>query len=146
MSTSTEQPTRARVSPADWGRPTIVVATVAVAVVVNVLIYAVGRAFGGDFVFTNAGEQIQVTALSVVTLTAGPLALGMALVALLSMRWPAVVKAGLVIGPALALVTIAILTLPADLDTTSTITLSLDHVALVPMTIAGLLALGRRAR
>jgi hypothetical protein len=149
MNISTEQlgnPTRRLLSPAGWGRPNIVVATVVAAVVINEIIYAIGRALGGDFLFTNAGKSTEVTTWSVAALTTGPLLVGMTLVALLSRKWPSIIKVALVVGPALALVTIAILTIPADLDTTSTTTLALCHVALVPVVLGGLLAIARRSR
>jgi hypothetical protein len=123
-----------------------VVATVVAAVVINVTIYAIGRAFGGDFLFTNAGKSIEVDAMSVVILTTVPLVAGMTLAALLSLKWPQIIKVALVVGPALALATIATFTIPADFDTTSTTTLALTHVALVPMVILGLLAIARRSR
>ena len=54
----------------------------------------------------------------------------------------------LFVAPAIALATIAVMTLPAGFDVTSTITLALCHLALVPTTVLGLLALraGRRGR
>ena len=47
-------------------------------------------------------------------------------------------------GPLLALGSIVVMTLPADFDTASKTTLALCHAALVPVMIAGLLALRRR--
>ncbi|MDF2708354.1 MAG: hypothetical protein K0R62_4006 [Nonomuraea muscovyensis] len=70
-----------------------------------------------------------------------PLLIGMTLVALLSRVWRWVILAAMAVAPALALVTVPIMTIPADLDDTSTVTLALCHVTLVPVTLAGLLAL-----
>lgn len=56
------------------------------------------------------------------------------------------VRAALIIGPALAVLTIATMTLPADLDTTSTITLAARHLTLAPIIVVAVSALGRRAR
>lgn len=118
--------------------------TVAVAVVLNLVIYGLGRAGGGDFRFTSAGRPAQVDAVTVAGFTAVPLLVGMTLAAVLARVWPWVVYAGLVVAPVIALGTILVMTIPADLDDVSTITLALCHVALAPVTNFGLLALRRR--
>lgn len=123
------------------GRPAIVAATVAVSVLVNVVIYAVGRAAGGSFRFTSASGPAEVDVLTVVGFTVVPLLLGMTVVALLVRVWPWVATVALFVAPTLALVTIAVMTLPAGFDATSTITLALCHVALVATSALGLLAL-----
>jgi len=143
MSSSTARVNRGLLDPAR--RPVIVAVTVVAAVVINLVVYALGVALGGDFDFTNKGKTIHVSPASIILMTTVPLLVGMTLTALLSLKWSAIIKAALVIGPVLALVTIGIMTIPADLDTTSTITLAVTHVALVPVMIAGLLALARRA-
>ncbi|SDJ41154.1 DUF6069 family protein [Nonomuraea jiangxiensis] len=119
----------------------IVAATVMVALVLNLAIYAVGRALGGDFRFTAQGRPAEVDATTLGGFTVVPLLVGMTLAALLSRIWRPVILVAMVVAPALALVTIPIMTIPADLDEASTITLALCHVALVPVTLAGLLAL-----
>ena len=119
----------------------VVMGTVLVAAVVNLAILAVGRSAGGDFQFASGDDRLTVGADGVAMLTIIPLLVGMTLAALLSHRWPVVLRIGMFVGPALALVTIGLMTLPADLDTTSTVFLSLMHVALVPATILGLRAL-----
>ena len=124
----------------------IVVAAVAAAIVINLAIYAIGRASGGEFLFTASSETAEVDALTVAGFTAVPLSVGMALAALLSLKWPWIIRVALVVGPVLALVTIAIMTIPADFDLASTIALALCHVALVPVMIVGLLAMSRRTR
>ena len=123
------------------GRTAVVVGTVLVATVVNLAILAIGQSAGGDFQFTSGGDRMTVGAGGVAMLTIVPLLVGMTLAALLSLRWPAVLRIGMFAGPAAALVTIGTMTIPADLDTTSTVFLALMHVALVPVTIAGLLAI-----
>jgi hypothetical protein len=120
---------------------TVVAGTVVVAAVVNLAILAVGRSAGGDFQFTSGDDRLTVGAGGVAMLTILPLLVGMSLAALLSVRWPVVLRVGMFVGPALALATIAIMTIPADLDTTSTVFLSMMHVVLVPATILGLRAL-----
>ncbi len=128
---------------AGWNRPVIVIVTVIVATVVNSTVYAIGRLVGGDFRFTSGGVALEVDPLTLIGFTALPLAIGMTAAALLS-RWPWTTTAALVIGPVLAVGSIAGMTLPADFDIASKLALSLCHVALVPAMVAGLLALRRR--
>ena len=119
----------------------IVAATVVVAVLINLVIYAIGRAAGGTFRFASPTGPAEVDALTVVGFTIVPLLLGMTVVALLVRVWPWIVSVALVVAPAFALVTIPIMTLPAGFDVTSTITLALCHAAMVPIVVFGLLAL-----
>lgn len=123
------------------GRAGVVAATVATATVVNLVVHALGRAAGGTFRFTASGQVAEVDALTVAGFTALPLLLGMTLAAALSRRLRWVVPAALVIAPLLALGTIVVMTIPSDLDTVAKVTLALCHVTLVPVTVAGLLAL-----
>jgi hypothetical protein len=58
-------------------------------------------------------------------------------------RW--VHRAALVAGPVLAAGTIVTMTLPADFDTVSTVTLAVCHLTLVPIIVAAVTALGPRA-
>jgi hypothetical protein len=125
-------------------RASIVPAAALTAVVVNLLIYAIGRAAGGSFRFTAAGGPAEVDAATVAGFSAVPLAVGLAGVALLAPRWRWVGRAALIAGPALAVVTILIMTVPADLDVTSTITLGLCHLALIPIMLVAIRLLGRR--
>lgn len=122
----------------------VVLVAVAVAVIANLVIYALGRAAGGTFRFTGSGRAAEVDAVTVAGFTAIPLIAGLVLAATLARRWPGVITLGLVVAPALALGTILLMTLPVDLDTASTIALALCHVTLVPVTVAALLALRRR--
>ena len=121
----------------------VIVAAVAVAVVVDLAIYAVGRATGGGFRFTTPAGPTQVDAATVAGFAAVPLLVGLVLAALLARRWPRVLTVALVVAPTLALVTVPLLTLPADFDGISTVALSLCHVTLVPVSVAALLALRR---
>jgi hypothetical protein len=120
-------------------RTIFVAATVAAALAINLVIYALGRVAGGTFRFTASAQVAEVDALTVAGFTVLPLLLGMTAAAVLSRRWRWVVPVALAIGPLLALGTILVMTVPADLDTTSKLTLALCHVALVPITIVGLL-------
>ncbi|MFK4041360.1 DUF6069 family protein [Nonomuraea wenchangensis] len=121
-----------------------VVATVTAALLLNLAIYGLGRAAGGGFRFTAAGRPAEVDALTVAGFTALPLLVGMTVVAVLARIWPWVVPTALVVAPAIALGTIPVMTIPADFDDPSKIALALCHVALAPVTVAGLLGLRRR--
>jgi hypothetical protein len=70
-----------------------------------------------------------------------PLLVGLSVAALLGRRWPAVLSVALVVAPALALVTILVMTVPADLDRVSTLALASCHVVLAPVAIVALLRL-----
>jgi hypothetical protein len=135
MSTATTSRTFAR------QRASVVGVTVLVARVSNLATLGAGLTAGGDFGSTAADDRLTVGADGVAMLTIVPLLIGMTLAAVLSRRWPVVLRIGMFAGPALALATIGFMTIPADLDTTSTVFLSLMHVALVPVTILGLRAL-----
>jgi Family of unknown function (DUF6069) len=127
-------------------RPAVVAISVLAAVVINLLVYAAGRAAGGTFRFTAAAGPSEVDAVTVAGFSAVPLLIGLSAVALLSRFGDRVTKAALVIGPVLALGTIALMTLPADFDATSKTTLALCHVVLVPITVVAVLALRHRTR
>ncbi len=125
-------------------RAAIVVAAALAAAVVNLLVYAVGRAAGGTFAFTAAGEPAEVDAVTVAGFSALPLAVGLVVVALLARRsWA--IRTALIAGPALAVLTILIMTIPADLDTTSTVALALCHLTLVPIMIVAIRRLAATA-
>lgn len=126
-------------------RTTIVALAVATAVVTNLVLYALGRAAGGTFRFTSAGRPAEVDAVTVAGFSAVPLLIGLAAVALLAPRAPWTVRAALVVGPLLAVGTIVAMTLPADFDRASTTTLALCHLALVPIIVVAVVAIGRRA-
>ena len=122
-------------------RPVIVAATVGAAAAVNLVVYAAGRAAGADFTFTSAGTVTQVDALTVVGFTVVPLLLGLTVVALLCRRWPVVATVAMVVAPVLAVVTVGLMTVPADFDTASTVTLALCHLTLAPLSVVGIRAL-----
>src|SRR5688572_33009844 len=115
----------------------VVVGAVLAAVAVNLAVYGVGRAAGGSFEFTSAaGGPAEVEALTVAGFSAVPLLLGLAAVALLVRFGSWVTRSALVVAPVLAIGTIAVMTLPANFDTTSTMALALCHLALVPIVVA----------
>jgi len=133
-------------APSRTDRPAVVVVlgAVVVAVALNLVVYAAGRAAGGRFTFTAPAGPAEVDAATVAGFTAVPLLVGLALAALLARRWAWVVPVALVVAPALALVTIVVMTLPADLDAVSTVTLALCHVVLAPVAVLALRRLPRR--
>ena len=124
----------------------VVAAAALVAVVANLTVYGVGRAAGGSFEFTSAaGRPSEVDALTVAGFTAVPLLLGLAAVALLRRFGSWVTRGALVVAPVLALGTIAVMTLPADFDTTSTVALALCHAILVPIVVPAIRSLSPTA-
>ncbi|WP_200938453.1 DUF6069 family protein [Cellulomonas sp. Root137] len=129
--------TRVRTRPA----AVVVVGAVLVAVVVNLAIYGIGRAAGADYEFTAAGgSPSTVDALTVAGFTAVPLLVGLTVAALLR-RWSWAIPTALVVAPVLAVATILVMTVPADFDTASTVTLACCHLALVPISVLALRAL-----
>lgn len=76
--------------------------------------------------------------------TALPLLVGLTLAALLGRRWPRMILVAQVVAPTLAISTIFVMTLPADFDHVSTLTLASCHVVLVPVSILTLLRLQNR--
>jgi hypothetical protein len=122
----------------------VIAAGVGAAVVINQILYAVGRAAGGTFRFTSTSGPATVDAATVAAFSAVPLLVGLVAVALLSPLGNWVIRTALVVGPLLAIGTIALMTLPTDLDATSKVTLALCHVALVPIILFAVRALGRR--
>ena len=122
----------------------IVALAVTTAVVLNVAVHAVGRAAGGSFRFTSPRGPAEVDWVAVAVFSAVPLLLGLVLATVLARRWAWVMPTALVVAPALALVTVALMTVPADLDDVSTMTLAVCHVVLAPVSVLALRALGDR--
>nr|WP_255644853.1 DUF6069 family protein [Actinoplanes polyasparticus] len=116
-------------------RPAIIAAAGVAAVVVNLIVYAVGRAAGGSFVFTANGDTNEVDAVTVAGFSAVPLLIGLVVVALLTRLGSWVTRLASIVAPVLAAGTIVVMTLPADLDRTSTIALALCHLTLIPISI-----------
>ena len=125
-----------------WGVPGTVIAAAMVAVVINLIVYAVGTLAGASFDFTVDGTSEHVYALLLTAFTAIPMLVGLTLVALLARWWRQVIPLALVVAPLLAIGTIFIMTLPTDFDTASTVTLAITHVVVAIVTVAGILALG----
>lgn len=125
------------------GRVQAVVAAVVVALLVNLAIWAIGAAAGGSFTFTEGGVVQSAAPGGVVLMTTVPLLLGMTLAALLSRRWPRMIRVAQVVGAALALLTIGS-TLVADFDGASTAALAAMHVVIAVVVVVGLEAMRRR--
>ena len=121
-------------------------AAVTTAVVVNLAVHAVGRAAGGSFRFTSPRGPAEADWVAVAVFSAVPLLLGLVLATVLARRWSWVMPTALVVAPALALVTVAVMTVPADFDDVSTMTLAVCHVVLAPVSVLALRALRDRAR
>lgn len=130
-------------APLELGRVQAVVATVVAALLVNLVIWAIGAAAGGSFEFTDGDLTQSAAPGGVVVLTIVPLLIGMTLAALLSYRWLGAIRVAQVVGPALALLTI-VSTLMADFDGASTVALTAMHVAIAPIVVVGLEAMRRR--
>ena len=123
------------------GTPGIIIATALFAVAINLVVYGVGTMAGGTFDFTDGGKSYHVDVLTLTGFTAIPLLVGLTVVAILARRAAWVFPLALVVAPIAAIATIFTMTLPADLDTTSTITLAVTHVVVGLMAINGILAL-----
>jgi hypothetical protein len=63
---------------------------------------------------------------------------------MLSLSRPALVAVPLLAVPLLAVGTIVTMTVPADFDTVSTVTLAVCHLTLVPVIVAAVTVLGPR--
>ncbi len=135
------------VAPAVQDRPRArvrtVVGTVVAAVLVNLVVYAVGRLAGGDFTFTRDDDRATVDAATVAGFTAIPLGAGLTLVGLLAHRLRWVPRVAAVVAPLLAVATILVMTVPVDLDAVSTVTLATCHLTLVPVSVLAIHRLRR---
>ncbi|WP_405167431.1 DUF6069 family protein [Nocardia sp. NBC_01499] len=123
-------------------RPIAIIASVAVSVVVNLVVWLLGEAAGGSFEVVDKGVTTQVGAGTVILSSALPLLIGLTLAALISYRWVGVLRVAQIVGGVLAVATIG-LTVAAAFDTTTTVTLSVMHVVLAPVLIVGLEAMRR---
>lgn len=148
MSTTTHNTSPSRIDLAERAEPLstpkVIAASVAAATLANAVIWAIGAAAGGSFEYTDGGATQSAAPGGVLALTAVPLAVGMAVTALLSLRWVGIVRVAQVVGSVLAIGTIYG-TLDADFDGASTVALSLAHLAIVPALVIGLELVRRRS-
>jgi len=124
--------------------PALIGIAVIVATAINLVIFTVGSLLGASYRFTTQGQQMTVEPITLVGFSSVPLAIGLAIAALLSLRWRWVLRVALAVGPVLALGSIFIMTVPAGFDTTSLVCLALCHTVLVPVMIVTLLAIRAR--
>jgi hypothetical protein len=96
MATATQPLTRSTILA---NRSTGIVVTVVGVLALNLLIYVVGRAWGGAFTYTQSGKPTSVDALAVASMSVGPAAIGLTLVAWLSRRWPVLITTAKIIAP-----------------------------------------------
>lgn len=129
-----------------YRRSSVVVGTLVIGVAINVLIHTVGAASGATYEFTTAGAPAKVDTLTVAGCTALPLLVGLAAAATPRRPLGTCDPAAIIIGPAVALGSIAVMLVPADLVRSSQIPLALCHTMLVPVTIAGPLLIRRLGR
>ncbi|MFC6009860.1 DUF6069 family protein [Nocardia lasii] len=118
-------------------RPVAVLGAVAAAVVVNLIVWAIGAAAGGSFIAIEKGEAMDVAPGGVVIMSAVPLLIGLTVAVLVSYLWTGVLRTAAVIGSLLSLATIG-LTVATDFDAASTVALSVMHVTLVPIIVIAL--------
>jgi RsiW-degrading membrane proteinase PrsW (M82 family) len=138
MAISTQRLTRSTVLSRRYA---VIIIAIVLTLAVNLVIYAIGRAAGGAFTYTQSGKTSTVDAVAITFLSTGPLTVGLTLVAILSRRWPVLINAAKIASPALALATIALMTIPAHFDTTSTMFLASMHLTLIPISVLALTAL-----
>ncbi|MGW0023061.1 DUF6069 family protein [Rhodococcus sp. NPDC003383] len=119
------------------GRPVVVVAAVAGALVLNLVLWLIGLAAGGSFEHTDAGATVSAAPGGVVLMTVVPLGIGLAVAVLLGLWWRGFLRIAQVVGALLPLATIAG-TLSADFDTASTVTLTLMHVVIAVVAVVAL--------
>lgn len=125
----------------------IVPLAVVLAVLVNLVVFGIGHLAGGSFTFTAAAIGLTtVTATTVAGFTAVPLGVGLIVVAALVPRLPWVSPVASVIAPVLAVGTIFTMTLPADLDAVSTVTLAACHLTLAAISVLAVRRIARRTR
>lgn len=125
------------------GRLALIAAILAGLLVLNLALYAIGRALGGAFTYKQNGADVRVDSIAVTFMSLVPLAFGLGLVAALSRKWPAVILVARIAAPMLAVATIAVMTIPAGFDTTSAVSLAAMHLALIPSTLVALRMLPR---
>lgn len=115
----------------------VVVAAVVVALVTNLVLWAVGLAVGGSFEHTDAGRTVSSAPGGVVLMTVLPLTVGLALAAVLTLWWNGFARIAQVVGALLPLATIQG-TITADFDTPSTVALVLMHVVIAVVVVVAL--------
>lgn len=114
-----------------------------VAAVANLVIYAIGRGAGASFDVVDGDTEFTVNVAAVLMLTVVPMAVGFVLAVVASLRWAWALRAGEVIGIALALLTIA-LPFAADTDGGTQAALAVMHVGVAAGLVLAFEAYRRR--
>ncbi|WP_072804986.1 DUF6069 family protein [Rhodococcoides yunnanense] len=125
-------------------RPQAIIVTTVAALVGNLVLWLIGLVADASFELTDGDTTMAVAPGGVVTLTVIPVLLGTAIAAVVSRWWLPVIRIAQVVGILAPLGTIA-LTLAADFDTPSTVTLSLMHVVIAVVVPLGLESMRRGA-
>ncbi|MBJ8340713.1 hypothetical protein JGU71_17615 [Antrihabitans sp. YC3-6] len=115
-----------------------VVGTVLVALVINLVIWLIGLAAGASYDAQDGDEVMRVAPGGVIFLSTLPTIVGMTAAALLSLKWTVILRVAQVVGPVLAIATIATTATTEFDSTTSQVFLSLMHVALAAVLYVGL--------
>lgn len=118
--------------------------SVGASLLANLVLWLVGLAAGGSFELTDGGTTTPVAPGGVVMLTVVPIVVGMGLAALISLRWIGVIRIAQVVGVLAPLGTIA-MTIDADFDAATTVTLALMHVVIAIVVPIGLESMRRGA-
>jgi hypothetical protein len=141
--TATSAATKFNPRTLELSRPAAVLWTAVIALVPNLVLWLLALPAGASFEMTDAGKTTSAAPGGVVVMTVVPLLIGMTLAALISVKLPAIIRPAEAIGVVLALATI-VLTIQADFDAASTISLSLMHVVVAAAIVVGLEAMRRR--
>ena len=123
-------------------KPRAVLGATVMALVANLILWLSRRASGGSFEMTDQGKVASVAPGGVITLTVVPLLVGLSLAMLISLKWEPIIRIAQVVGAVFALGTIA-LTIAADFDAASTVTLALMHVVVAASVVVALEAVRR---
>ncbi len=118
-------------------RPVAVLGAAVVAVVANLIVWAIGAAAGGSFTTIADGKVTDAAPGGVIMMSSVPVLIGLTAAVLLSYVWTGALRTAAVVGSLLSIATIG-LTVAADFDTASTIALSVMHVVLVPVMVVAL--------
>lgn len=146
MSDTTLTPTSTPTDPAVRRRPAwwqVAILAAAAAAVVDLAILGVGTAADATFVVDDGGKPHEVVAGDVAFMSAVPLLVAFAAVALVARWWPPVVRVAQVVGGGIALFS-ALGPLNADTDGGTGVSLALMHVVVGVALVAGLEAIRRR--
>ena len=120
----------------------IILSTAALAVVINLIIYAIAKLAGASFDFERGGEMYHVDPFTLIIFTALPILIGLAITAIAARFGNWAYAVALIVGPVAAIGSTFIMTFPEDdLDTQSMVALAASHVVLGIVIALGVLAL-----